>query len=160
MQTVRLLFSTTGNPFSWGIRTITWSRWSHVALVDGADVIEAVAIHGVRRAPLVQRLQEARHYAFAELPCMDPEIIIAAAESQIGKPYDYTAVLGLGLHRDWQAMTAWFCSELIAWAFEEGKSGLFRGDSLNRVVPEHLWMLKPVNSTEEKAYRDGLSSAF
>lgn len=159
MQTIRLLFSTTGNPFSYLIRTATWSRWSHVSLVDGADVIEAVAIHGVRRISLDERIHAAKDFAFSELPCVDRQIVLAAAESQIGKPYDYTAVVGMGLHRDWHEMDAWFCSELVAWAFEEGKSGLFRGESLNRITPEHLWMLKPINSLKEEARR-GLSSAF
>lgn len=149
MPTVRLLFSTTGNPFSWAIRAFTWSRWSHVSIVDGDEVIEAVAIHGVRRAALLQRLDDAVDHAFADLQCVDPEIVIAAAESQIGKPYDYTAVAGMGLHRDWQEMDSWFCSELIAWAFEEGKSGLFRPGSLHRVSPEHLWMLMPANQSQK-----------
>ena len=160
MPSIRLLFSTTGNPFSYAIRATTWSRWSHVSLVDGADVIEAVALHGVRRLPLVERVAAAKDHAFAELPCVDPEIVIAAAESQIGKPYDYTAVVGMGLHRDWQEMDAWFCSELVAWAFEEGKSGLFRPGSLHRVTPEHLWMLKPINSLKEEASRGRLSIAL
>ena len=45
--------------------------------------------------------------------------MIAAVRSQIGKPYDKTGALGLGLHRDWQEDDAWWCSELIPWAAQQ-----------------------------------------
>ena len=67
----------------------------------------------------------------------------SAAASQIGKPYDYTAILGLGLRRDWQEEDAWFCSELVAWAFQHAGEPLFRAECLRRVTPQHLWMLAP-----------------
>lgn len=142
MSTIPLLFCTNPrNPLSWAIRTCTWSNWSHVGLVDGPDVIEAVALRGVVRTPLVERQQADARWTVVELPCANPAGVIAAARSQIGKPYDYTAVLGLGLHREWQASDCWFCSELVAWAFDHAGCPLFRGDALRRVTPQHLWML-------------------
>ncbi len=152
MQTVRLLFSTTGNPFSALIRAATWSRWSHVAIIDDGDmVIEAAALHGVRRVPFVDAINRAADAALVELPSPDPAAVIAAAASQIGKPYDYTAILGLGLRRDWQQDDAWFCSELVAWAFDAAGHPLFRPDSLRRVTPQHLWMLAPSPPGEQPA---------
>ena len=38
--------------------------------------------------------------------------------SQLGKPYDNMAILGLVIHRDWRETNSWFCSELIAAALE------------------------------------------
>lgn len=145
MPSVRLLFSTSRHPGSAIIRAFTWSRWSHVALINGDQVIEAAAPHGVRRAPLAQAIEHAHRSAIVSLPCSDPGRIIAAAASQIGKPYDWTAVLGLGLHRDWQETDAWFCSELVAWAFARAGESLFRAEVLRRVTPQHLWMLQPVS---------------
>lgn len=143
MGTVSLLFSTSRHPMSAVIRACTWSSWSHVALIDGDEVIEATAPAGVRRFPVVQAIDHAKRVQIVDLPCRDPQAVISAADSQIGKPYDYTAVLGLGLHRDWQEDDAWFCSELVAWAFAQAGESLFRGEVLRRITPQHLWMLAP-----------------
>lgn len=116
MGTVSLLFSTSGHPMSAAIRVGTWS---HVAIIDGDEVIEATAPAGVRRFPVVQAINHAKRGAIVELPCRDAQAVIAAAASQLGKPYDYTAIVGLGLHRDWQEDDAWFCSELVAWSFAQ-----------------------------------------
>jgi len=143
MKTIALLFSTTANPFSGLIRAFTWSSWSHVSIIDGDTVIEAAALHGVRRVPVLDAINRASRGEVVEFQCQDPERIIAAAASQIGKPYDYTALIGLGLRRDWQESDSWFCSELVAWAFQEAGEPIFRADAMHRVTPEHLWMLDP-----------------
>jgi len=144
MGAVSLLFCTNpANPLSWAIRACSWSTWSHVALIDGDSVIEAVALKGVVRTPLAKRQAEDPRWAISQLPCRDPAVVIAAAVLEIGKPYDYTAVLGLGLHRVWKDADSWFCSELVAYAFDRAGSPLFRADSLRRVTPQDLWMLQP-----------------
>lgn len=143
MASIRLLFSTSRHPMSTVIRVCTWSPWSHVALVDGDDVIEATAPAGVRRFPVIQAVAHAKRGQVVDLPCRDPRAVIEAAASQIGKSYDYTAIVGLGLHRDWQEDDAWFCSELVAWSFAQAGESLFRGEVLRRVTPQHLWMLAP-----------------
>ena len=106
----------------------------------------------VRRCPVVQAINHAKRGAIIELPCRDPQAVIAAAASQIGKPYDYTAILGLGLRRDWQEEDAWFCSELVAWAFQHAGDPLFRADCLRRVTPQHLWMLAPAPPPPDPAF--------
>lgn len=128
------------------IRAATWSRWSHVALIDGDEVIEATAPAGVRRFPVVEAINHAKRGAIVELPCRSAESILSAAASQLGKPYDYTAILGLGLHRDWQDDDSWFCSELVAWAFQQAGEPLFRPEVMRRVTPQHLWMLAPADN--------------
>ncbi len=152
MGTVSLLFSTSGHPMSAAIRLGTWSDWSHVAIIDGDVVIEATAPAGVRRFPVVQAIDHARKAAIGDLPCRDPQAVIAAAAYQIGKPYDYTAIVGFGLHRDWQEDDAWFCSELVAWAFQHAGDPLFRAECLRRVTPQHLWMLAPSPPPPEIAF--------
>lgn len=144
MESISLLFSTTSNPFSALIRAATWSRWSHVSVVDGSSVIEAAAIYGVRRVSLMEAIDRDKDWALVKFPCTDPVAVIAAAASQIGKPYDYTAILGLGLHRDWQEDDSWFCSELVAWGFNAAGQPLFRSDCMRRITPQHLWMLAPM----------------
>ncbi|CBJ43030.1 YiiX/YebB-like N1pC/P60 family cysteine hydrolase [Ralstonia solanacearum] len=141
MSGVQILFTATHGPLSWAIRACTWSEWSHVALVAGDQVIESMPGHGVRRVLLTRAIQRAGRYELVTLPTQDPERIIAAAASQIGRPYDYSAVLGIGLHRDWQEDDAWFCSELIAWAFQQAGTPLFRAECMRRITPQHLYML-------------------
>ncbi len=46
--------------------------------------------------------------------------IYAAARSQIGKPYDRRGIIGFVCGRNWRDTDSWFCSELAAWAFEQG----------------------------------------
>lgn len=154
MKTIALLFSTTANPMSAVIRAFTFSRWSHVAIIDGDTVIEAAALHGVRRVPVLDAINRAKRGEVVEFPCQDPDRIIAAAASQIGKPYDYTALIGLGLRRDWQESDSWFCSELVAWAFQEAGEPIFRADAMHRVTPEHLWMLDPSDRFQIQATRN------
>jgi uncharacterized protein YycO len=160
MSTIKLLFCTNPrNPLSWAIRACTWSTWSHVAIVDGESIIEAVALQGVIESPLAERQQKDPRWRIAEIPCADPRAVIAAARGQIGKPYDYTAVLGLGLHRVWKDADSWFCSELVAWSFAEAGLPLFRAEALQRVTPQHLWMLPPAGSiTNETTQPSGATA--
>ena len=119
---------------SFAIRLFTWSRWHHCGVVtkDGQHVIEASALKGVIKTPIEEFKKRYRVVKFAELPGDGEEFSI----SQIGKKYDWLAiisiVLRLGLNRD----DKWFCSELVATA-----SGMFRGGRSSRVTPEHLWMI-------------------
>ena len=43
----------------------------------------------------------------------------AWALTQQGKKYDWRAILGLAVDRSWQERGRWFCSELVAAAFEK-----------------------------------------
>ena len=137
---MKVLFCTSMLPGAALIRAVTWSDWSHVALVDGEEVIEATW-PAVRVASLADVIAKHSRYIVADIPCADPAAVIAAARSQVGKPYDLTALFGLLAHRDWQEPDRWFCSELVAWSFQQGGSPLFRPDAMHRVTPQHLWML-------------------
>ncbi len=148
MRAIRLLFSSSNSLMGAVIRTATWSRWNHVALVTDDEVIEATPFFGVRQIALAEAVGRARETALVELPAREPRQIIEAARSQLGKPYDWTAVLGLGLRRDWQDRDAWFCSELIAWSAAEAGEPWYRLESLRRVTPQHLWMLPPLGELQ------------
>ena len=103
------------------------------AIIDGDEVIEAAAFHGVRARPLEDMLNKASKFAILTLPG-DEAAVVAAARSQIGKPYDWQGVAGIGFRRRWQDEDAWFCSELVAWAFAEAGTPMFR---------EHAWRITP-----------------
>jgi uncharacterized protein YycO len=137
---MRVLFSTSKLPGAALIRAVTWSDWSHVAVIDGEEVIEATW-PAVRVSALADVLAKHSRNIIVDIPCQDPAAVLAALRSQVGKPYDLTALFGLLVRRDWQEPDAWFCSELVAWAFDQGGSPLFRREALYRVTPQHLWMI-------------------
>lgn len=149
MNNVEVIFSRSNNIGSWLIRLSTWSRWSHVAIVDGDDVIEAVWPN-VRKVSLDYFKTQHGATEVVSLSCCDQSAIVHAARSQIGKPYDWTAVIGIGLHHDWQEDDSWFCSELVAWAFAKAGDALFRTERMQRVTPENLWMLAPYSPSREQ----------
>lgn len=142
-QSVRVVFTRSLLPGSLLIRAITWSRWSHCALVVGDEVIESAMFAGVRRRPLAELIAASSAHSIVDLPVQDAAAVVAAAESQIGRSYDWAGALGLALRRGWQDRRAWFCSELVAWAADAAGSPWFRRNRIGRVTPEHLWMLAP-----------------
>ena len=127
---------------SWLIRTATWSDWSHVAIVDGDEVIEAVWPK-VRIAKLADIVLQHSECEFIDFTTDRDQEIIAAARSQVGKPYDLVGVLGLWWHRDWQDDSKWWCSELPAWACDRAGVPHFRPEAMHRINPQHWWMLPP-----------------
>lgn len=139
---MKLLFCTSRKPLAFLIRAVTWSQFSHVAIIDGDEVIEA-AWPRVRRSKLLDVLKTHPVYRIAHFNTPDDVAVLDAARSQIGKPYDATALIGLLFRRDWQESDRWFCSELVAWAFDKAGFPLFRPETLHRVTPQHLWMLHP-----------------
>lgn len=142
---LRLAFSTSNKPGSLLIRAATWSRWSHVGIVAGNSVIEAVWPR-VRVMSLADWMRAWPAVQFAQVACPRPAEALKFALAQVGNPYDWTALLGIGLHRDWQEPDSWFCSELASAALVEGGADLFRTGYQHRITPEHLWM---VSSTME-----------
>lgn len=67
--------------------------------------------------------------------------MLAAASSQLGKPYDWWGILGLSLRRDWQDPSNWWCSEYALWIFARGGVPLLRSFAIHRGTPEDLWKL-------------------
>lgn len=149
---MRVLFCTSQLPGAVLIRGVTWSDWSHVALVDGDDAIEATW-PVVRVVSLAEVIAAHSAHVIVDLPCRDPAAAIAAARAQAGKPYDLTALFGLLMHRDWQEDDRWFCSELVAWAFAQGGTPLFRPEAMHRITPQHLWMLSPPDPSWDQSFQ-------
>ncbi|SED11558.1 hypothetical protein [Pseudomonas anguilliseptica] len=146
MGSVRVLFTRRHHPGSVAIRAATWSAWSHVDLVDDLGtapvLIGAIALKGVVAESLERRLTLASRAALVKFPAANPAAVIAAARSQLGKPYDWSGIAGLvARNRDWQEDDSWFCSELVPWAFAQSGSPIFRQDMVGRITPQHLWML-------------------
>ena len=137
---IQLLYTRSHHLSSAAIRLATWGDFSHVAQIDGPKVIESVFRDGVREDSLDNAIARASRWAIVEYRHRNPAAMIAAVRSQIGKPYDKTGALGLGMHRDWQDDDAWWCSELIAWAAQQAGDPWFMAQAMYRITPQHLWM--------------------
>lgn len=121
------------------IRAFTWGLYSHFDFVLpngrllGALMLEGVVIHDA--AP--DYLRRDRFELIGA-----PDTVYDAALSQLGKPYDYTAIFGIGMHRDWDTDDAWHCCELGMWACYQAGYIPLNTMHLNRVLPDH-WLMSP-----------------
>lgn len=142
--TIRLLYCRTRHLSTPFLRLGAWSPWSHVALVlpESEAVIDATFMAGgVRQRSLSQLLDICSKYEFRDLTVPDPEAGYAFARSQLGKPYDWTGVIGLGLHRDWQTDDAWWCSEFVEAVLAAAGRPRFE-NYVQRVTQQHSWMVR------------------
>jgi uncharacterized protein YycO len=139
---MKVLLCTSNLPGAVFIRWLTGSQWSHCALVMGDIAVEATWPR-VRKVPVQQIMNEHTKSLMIDIPCKDDAAAFYKALSQVGKPYDLTALFGWLSGRDWQEEDKWFCSELVAWAFDQAGSPLFRDGVLSRVTPQNLWMVRP-----------------
>lgn len=134
MQTIPVIFARTWKPFSLIIRLFTWSRWSHCGIIDGDNVIEATAAHGVVVTPLREFKIRYPQYRIAKIPVRNKRLAYQYARAEIGKHYDWLAIFSLVLRRDWETPDRWFCSELVAHCCRT-----YRRESISRITPECLW---------------------
>lgn len=124
------------------LRTALWSSWSHCGIVTPElTVIEAAAFHGVVERPFQEFIAGVSRYSVRSIALPDDAAAIAWAREQVGKPYDWLGVIGLGLRRDdWQVDSAWFCSELLEGSAAAGGRQRFV-HQVRRVSPQHSWMV-------------------
>jgi uncharacterized protein YycO len=135
------IFCRRANLGSLALRTALWSAWSHCGIVTpDLTVIEASAWHGVIERSYRAFIAGVSHYSVKRIAVPDEVRAIAWARAQVGKPYDWTGVLGLALRREWDDAAAWFCSELVEAAAAAGGRTRFVFNA-RRVTPQHSWMV-------------------
>jgi hypothetical protein len=125
------------------IQSWTWCPYVHVQFVLGNKRLAAFPGKGVLIQP------PSPDDETLQLEVDAPRHVVDVAMTQIGKPYDWTAILGIVAHRDWREDDSWICSELVAWAFETAGSPLLNAKHLNRITPRDLLlspMLRPSDS--------------
>lgn len=133
---MKLLFARSHWPGSYLIRWLTFSQWSHVAVIspDGTEAIEATWPRVRRTTPAAIIAAHSAH-EWRQIDVPDEAAAWAFAEAQIGKLYDLGGIVALPFQRrDWQSAWRWFCSELAAGVIHAGGLALFSDAS--RVTPE------------------------
>lgn len=136
MDSITLVFGSGNSPFSWLVKLFTGSQWSHVGVLTGTHVIEAVVGKGVIKTPLAEFTSRYSEWRMAELPVRDKALATRRVRAELGKPYDLTALFGILFRRAWHDTDKWFCSELVAHA-----SGMFRKTLVKRITPEAVWRI-------------------
>jgi len=156
-----LQFSTTvnswANRWSWVIRHMSHSPFSHADielpgtgyLLGASDSPDAPVISGNPRGVAIR---PNAYEAYGRrcrmiIQTKRAEAVRAAALTQLGKPFDNSALRGflsdaMPGTRNWQDPTAWFCSELIVWSFIKG--GYWPELAVwpkNRISPSDIFML-------------------
>lgn len=138
---MQAIFCRRHTPGSVLLRTFLWSSWSHCGIVTpDMTVIEAAAFRGVVERPLKEFLADVSRYSVRSIAVPHEAAAIAWARSQVGKPYDWAGVIGLGLRREWDESDAWFCSELVEAAAAAGGRRRFV-HQVRRVTPQLSWMV-------------------
>lgn len=117
---MKLIYLTGRGPLSTIIRHIDGGRWSHVGIIDGDHVIEAVWTDGVRYRRLDSLMEDRPEHEILDVTLPNEAEALQWVRQQIGKPYDFTGVIGLGFGRNWQESSRWYCSELAVTAAVKG----------------------------------------
>jgi len=120
-----------------------WATHVDVEMEDGS-LIGAMS-DGVKRRPAGYDAEKfiQEEYVVLIMTADEEAIVRAFVESQIGKPYDYGAIMSFFWPwRDWQDFGAWDCSELVAQSFVEcgkfSKKGAFQA---SKFTPRDLRLL-------------------
>jgi hypothetical protein len=165
---VTVIFSTEKDLVSGTIRAFTWSSVSHVDIrlpaglkygngrvTENGDLVGARFAQdkglnkGVSVRPWNYHKTSKEIWTVSDTTPETDAKIYEAALSQVGKPYDLSGIANFALHRDWREEDSFFCSELVAWAFEQAGAPLLNGNC-NRITPGMLLMSPLLKVVAEK----------
>jgi len=156
LNMVYLLFTTNEGWVAKTIRFMTRSEYSHVDFLFEKDcgvgyyALGSTVKKGVEVVSILDRIKGSSKYCVMEaLGCED--VVRDSLISQIGKPYDWTAVFGYILRRNWNDDQAWFCSELISWGLK------VTGLRISNKVP---WRVTPQDLLESPNFSINRSLSF
>lgn len=137
---MKVLFAS--KPYSLGsclIRLFTFSKFSHVAIkISDLLVIDSTLTTGVRSISVETFTKQYPNYIEIDITVPNEYAAKDFLLTQIGKPYDWTALIGMVLQRTWHAHDSWFCSELLEAAAKAGGKPRFR-DDVYRITPQQSW---------------------
>jgi len=115
---ISIRFVTGNDPVSDGIRAFEYGFWAtHVeALMPDETLLGAHADGGVQARPHNYDKSDFTRELYVSIPATpaQTDAFHLFLRAQVGKPYDFLAIAGIALQRDWQKEDAWYCSELIA----------------------------------------------
>lgn len=140
---LKIRFSANILPFSWVVRAWCLSKVSHVEFVfdDRITILPAI---GLNRTVMTLSRPYTWNWEFVlNFSKEEEQIIREWCESQIGVPYDYTALAPLNVliprkKKHWHEDSCWTCSEFCAYAFQLIGRGFFDSGK-RKITPEDLY---------------------
>lgn len=125
------------------IKLVTLSKFSHMAvLLEDGSVIDTTFLSGVRIQSLAKFSEHYRDRTIRDIPLPNELAAKQFLYDQIGKPYDWTALLGIAVRNGkWTNDDSWFCSELVEAAIKAGGLDRFV-EKLSRIIPQYCWIVK------------------
>lgn len=127
------------------LRLFLMSKWNHVAVQIGNAVYESVSGAGViKRRPADfskawDRISSVEVYVPSQLAAL------RFLNDQLGKPYDWKAILAFPFRGSWQDRAGWFCSELVYECLRVGAALASDRLPANRITPRDLWVAIPAD---------------
>lgn len=147
MAQVELQFSVCDDIGSWAIRLYDHGPWSHVdaVLPDGLLGARLDELGGKPAGVQLRPFTYCNFHAISRVfvDCTEDQRakFYEFLNSQIGKPYDPSAIAGFVFDRDWRNPDSWFCSELQGVALED--AGIFPHKlalPTNKLTPSGLYL--------------------
>lgn len=137
MEKVQLIFARGHSVGSYAIRLRYQSRWSHVAIIIGDVVHEAMHPAGVVKTPLAEFKARYGDGNWAIAMAYARPGWQVRANALLGLRYDWWGAFGIGIGtRKLDNPDALWCSHHVGIVL-----GTFRPERLNRLAPEHLWIV-------------------
>lgn len=124
---------------SWIIKLFTFSKFSHVAVKISEElIVDSTLLTGVRCISLDEFREHYPNFTEVNIELPNEIAAINFVLNQVGKPYDWTALLGMVLQRKWHEEDSWFCNELWEAAAKASGKPRFR-DDVHRITPQQSW---------------------
>ena len=127
------------------IQIFTWSWADHLDLVlpDG-KLLGAVPGSGVviREQSAIDPSSRIERYSYYVTRDQEARLY-EEAKNQLGTPYDWAAIIGIAIHRDWAQTDHWICSEFQLWLSAIVGKPLLNAPKLDRITPRDL-LLSPL----------------
>lgn len=140
---IRFMFTNSKLPLSPIIRAVTWSKYSHMTIIIDDETVLHSDFHGVRLEKIKALQERSKNWMIAEYKCERPQDLINACMTQIGKPYDYGALIGILIRKiELQDDSKWVCSELPEYGAWMSGQQFFHTEFNNRITPQH-WLMLP-----------------
>ena len=162
-QMITIRFVAGNDLISSGIRLAEYGFWAtHVeTLMPDGTLLGAHARDGVQARPRNYDRGKFSKEEFVHIPATSEQTdgFHTFLRAQIGRPYDFKAILGIVMQRDWRNDKAWMCGELVTAGFCQEKVGIFPphlATEFSRVTPRDLLLIVSGHYKLAARRRDGL----
>jgi hypothetical protein len=153
-NTIKILFARSNTITGFIVRTGLMSEYNHVGIMVRGMVYDSTVGAGVSKHSESDFRDHWDIGYEVDFAVSDTLPVFAFLETQLGKGYDWKAIVSFPFQRDWQQDNRWMCSELVAECFV--RLGVSIPLKVNRVSPRDLLFIIPmcIIEIEDKQVRE------